>query len=304
MEGAPPAGAGDSRFTVRLRLEPVGPANATDLWLVHNDDEVWCWYGSEKPSLEQAQQWARFMSDSWRLHGVHKWIAHDRISGDIVGRGGLSRTPVDDDWGQIYAFLPAEPWVGATSRVLGPRLRVGDWPSWAGVCIRCPTSPLESLAGRGRSRTPTTRTVIGVVFAAIAFAITYGTVKSFEPRCQAAALIALVLLGGVLLLRRDRRGDGARHAPNEDRLGVTAGVPTGAAYPRIAASPAANGPRHDPAPIKGRALAQAGVRTWADVVERVKGIEPSLSDWEFAADLIRAGHAEGTICGDDLCCDG
>jgi hypothetical protein len=37
---------------MRLRLEPVGPANAPDLWLVHNDD----------------------------------------------------------DWGQIYALLPAEPW--------------------------------------------------------------------------------------------------------------------------------------------------------------------------------------------------
>lgn len=29
------------------------------------------------------------------------------MSGEAVGRGGLSRTPVDDDWGQIYAFLPA-----------------------------------------------------------------------------------------------------------------------------------------------------------------------------------------------------
>jgi len=51
------------------------------------------------------------MGEAWRLHGVHTWIAYDRGSGEVVGRGGLSRTPVDDDWGQIYAFLPAEPWV-------------------------------------------------------------------------------------------------------------------------------------------------------------------------------------------------
>ncbi|MDQ1481047.1 MAG: hypothetical protein QOI44_1908 [Actinomycetota bacterium] len=51
------------------------------------------------------------MGDSWRLHGVHKWIAYDRVSGEVVGRGGLSRAPVDDDWAQIYAFLPPEPWV-------------------------------------------------------------------------------------------------------------------------------------------------------------------------------------------------
>jgi RimJ/RimL family protein N-acetyltransferase len=114
VEVAPFARAGDSRFmTTRLRLDPVGPANAADLWRVHNDDEVSYWYGNDKPSLEQAAQRARFMGDSWRFHGVHKWIAYDRVSGEVVGRGGLSRTPVDDDWGQIYAFLPAEPWVRA-----------------------------------------------------------------------------------------------------------------------------------------------------------------------------------------------
>ena len=94
-----------------MRLEPIGPANARDLWLVHNDDEVAAWYESWKPSLDEAEERARFMSDSWRLHGVHKWIAYDRLSGEVVGRGGLSRTPVDDDWGQIYTLLPQESWV-------------------------------------------------------------------------------------------------------------------------------------------------------------------------------------------------
>jgi [ribosomal protein S5]-alanine N-acetyltransferase len=56
MDGPPLACAGDSRYTMRLRLEPVGPANAADLWLVHDDDRVWPWYGNDKPSLEQAQQ--------------------------------------------------------------------------------------------------------------------------------------------------------------------------------------------------------------------------------------------------------
>ena len=45
------------------------------------------------------------------FHGVHRLMAYDRVSGEVVGRGGLSRTPVDEDWGQIYSFLPAEPWV-------------------------------------------------------------------------------------------------------------------------------------------------------------------------------------------------
>ncbi|WP_201762031.1 MULTISPECIES: hypothetical protein [unclassified Nonomuraea] len=63
------------------------------------------------------------MGESWRLHGVHKWIAYDRMSGEVVGRGGLSRTPVDDDWDQIYAFLPAEPWMRVPYEVRRPWCR-------------------------------------------------------------------------------------------------------------------------------------------------------------------------------------
>ncbi len=127
VEDPPPAGTGDSRFTTRLRLDPVGPANAPDLWRVHNDDEVSYWYGAGKPSFEQAEQRARLMGDSWRLHGVHKWIAYDRVSGEVVGRGGLSRTPVDDDWGQIYALLPAEPWVRVAHEIRRPFVAHANW---------------------------------------------------------------------------------------------------------------------------------------------------------------------------------
>lgn len=120
-------GAGDSRFTARLRLEPVGLARAADLWLVDNDATVSYWYGNDKPSVEQAGQRAKFMGESWRLHGVHKWIAYDRVTGEVVGRGGLSRTPIDDDWGQIYAFLPAEPWVRAAYETRRPFVAHANW---------------------------------------------------------------------------------------------------------------------------------------------------------------------------------
>jgi RimJ/RimL family protein N-acetyltransferase len=116
-----------TRFTTRLRLEPVGPANAADLWLVHNDDQVWPWYDGGKPSHEEADRRARFMGESWRFHGVHKWIAYDRVSGEVIGRGGLSRTPVDDDWGQLYAFLPAEPWVRVAHHARRPFTAHAHW---------------------------------------------------------------------------------------------------------------------------------------------------------------------------------
>jgi RimJ/RimL family protein N-acetyltransferase len=121
------ASPGGCQFTTRLRLEPVRIASAADLWLVHNDDEVSRWYDNEKPSREQADQWATFMADSWRLHGVHKWIAYDRVSGEVVGRGGLSRTPVDDDWGQLYAYLPAEPWVRVAHESQQPFIAHANW---------------------------------------------------------------------------------------------------------------------------------------------------------------------------------
>jgi RimJ/RimL family protein N-acetyltransferase len=127
VEDPPLPATGDSQLTKRLRLEPVGPANAADLWRVHNDKEVSRWYDDGKPSRDQARQWAEFMGDSWRLHGVHKWIAYDRVSGDLVGRGGLSRTPVDDDWGQIYAFLAAEPWVHAAHQSPRPFIAHANW---------------------------------------------------------------------------------------------------------------------------------------------------------------------------------
>jgi RimJ/RimL family protein N-acetyltransferase len=121
------ADAAESRLTTRLRLEPVGPADARDLWLVHNDDEVAYWYGEERPTIEEVARRAKLMGDSWRFHGVHKWIAYDRVSGEVVGRGGLSRPPVDDDWGQIYTFLPPEPWVRVTYESSRPFTAHANW---------------------------------------------------------------------------------------------------------------------------------------------------------------------------------
>ena len=109
-----------SRRTARLRLDPIGPENAQDLWLVHHDPEVARWYDGWMPTVDEAAEHARVIGESWRVHGVHKWIAYERESGAVIGRGGLSRTPVDDDWGQVYAFLPAEPWATAAMIAVQP----------------------------------------------------------------------------------------------------------------------------------------------------------------------------------------
>ncbi|WP_250035082.1 GNAT family N-acetyltransferase [Paractinoplanes maris] len=123
----PDGARGQRRMTERLRLEPAGPGNARDLALVLTDDAVWPWYGRTKPTADQVDRTAHAMGESWRLHGVHKWIAYDRGTGEVVGRGGLSRTPVDDDWAQLYAFLPAEPWTRAEHPVRRPFAAHAAW---------------------------------------------------------------------------------------------------------------------------------------------------------------------------------
>jgi RimJ/RimL family protein N-acetyltransferase len=102
----------ESPVTARLRLVPIGPENAADYWLVHHDPAVIPWYNGWRPSREEAEEQAGQIAESWRAHGVHKWMAYDCVTGEVVGRGGLSRTPINDDWRQLYAFLPPEPWVG------------------------------------------------------------------------------------------------------------------------------------------------------------------------------------------------
>jgi RimJ/RimL family protein N-acetyltransferase len=122
-----------SVVTSRLRLVPIGPDNAGDLWLVHNDDAVFPWYDGWRPSPDEAVRHARQMAESWQLHGVHKWIAYDRATGEVVGRGGLSRTPIDDDWGQLYACLPDESWVREAHESERPSRAHAHWveTGWA-----------------------------------------------------------------------------------------------------------------------------------------------------------------------------
>ncbi len=69
-------------------------------------------------------------------------------------------------------------------------------------------TPLEALGGRGRSRTSSARTIVGLVIVAIALA------GYFSEPYRATPLIALLVLGGVLLLLlRDRSRGGTPAGP-------------------------------------------------------------------------------------------
>ena len=78
------------RFTERLILVPIGPEHADELWLLHQDPVVAYWYGGAW-SRAEATTFAEYCGRAWEIDGVCKWIARDRASGQLVGRGGLSR---------------------------------------------------------------------------------------------------------------------------------------------------------------------------------------------------------------------
>ena len=88
-----PLRSDETRLTSRLRLEPIGPEHADDLLRLYQDPAVAEWYGSWTRAGIEAE--AERMAQHWRVDGVHKWMAYDRGTSEVIGRGGLSRQRVD-----------------------------------------------------------------------------------------------------------------------------------------------------------------------------------------------------------------
>jgi len=82
-----------SRLTDRLRLEPIEAGHASDLLALYQDADVARRYG--RWTREQVEQEVVRIAGSWLVDGVHKWMAYQQVTGECVGRGGLSRKHVD-----------------------------------------------------------------------------------------------------------------------------------------------------------------------------------------------------------------
>ncbi|WP_185441893.1 GNAT family N-acetyltransferase [Kribbella qitaiheensis] len=91
------------RFTARLRLEPIsGPTpvltgHVADLERLHGDPWVAEWYAGTWSTAEAVRRAAAFQA-RWESNGVSKWMAYDRASGALVGRGGMDRLDPDHEW--------------------------------------------------------------------------------------------------------------------------------------------------------------------------------------------------------------
>jgi hypothetical protein len=78
--------------TERLRLVPIGTRHAQELWELHQDGGIARWYPM---SREEALRFAERMENSWRDHGIGKWLAYEESTGALVGRGGPSWAVVE-----------------------------------------------------------------------------------------------------------------------------------------------------------------------------------------------------------------
>ena len=95
-------------LTGRLLLVPIGPEHIEDLYRLHQDPWVAYWYGGAW-TREQTAAFASSCATAWRIDGVSKWVAYEKTTGSLVGRGGLSRLPASASSTQQIDALLADP---------------------------------------------------------------------------------------------------------------------------------------------------------------------------------------------------
>jgi RimJ/RimL family protein N-acetyltransferase len=104
-----------TRFTDRLRLEPITgpngvlPGHAQDLLRLFSDPWVAHWYGVSFSPEDAAAQAAHHQA-AWERDSVSKWIAYERVTGALAGRGGLSRIPAAIPIANTIAALAGHAW--------------------------------------------------------------------------------------------------------------------------------------------------------------------------------------------------
>ncbi|GAA1709350.1 hypothetical protein GCM10009745_66580 [Kribbella yunnanensis] len=137
-----------ARLTERLRLEPVsgpGPVldgHVADLVRLFADPWVAHWY-DEEWSPEVAAERAAEMQAAWERDSVGKWIAYERASGELAGRGGLSRMSAGSP-----VAVAIEKLLGAADGVAGA-VEGAAGAEWAVDRLELGWALVESARGRG-----------------------------------------------------------------------------------------------------------------------------------------------------------
>jgi RimJ/RimL family protein N-acetyltransferase len=99
----------------RLELRPIGPADADQLWHLHQDPGIARWYAGAW-NMSRAREFAIATGRAWQTRGVGKWLACRREDAMLIGRGGCSLAMIEgreqleigwaireEYWGRGYA---------------------------------------------------------------------------------------------------------------------------------------------------------------------------------------------------------
>jgi RimJ/RimL family protein N-acetyltransferase len=82
----------DPVLTARLVLTPISAGDVDQLTVLHTDPLVAHWTGPWDSRL--TADWTADMAERWSRDGVGKWLVRDRLSTELIGRGGFTRTAI------------------------------------------------------------------------------------------------------------------------------------------------------------------------------------------------------------------
>jgi len=148
-----------------------------------------------------------------------------RLLAGVSGAFGRATNTDPVLWRVVFAVLAFFAGIGVLAYLIAWLLLPADGDT---------ASPIEALAGRGRSGTSTVLTIIGGAIVVFSFA------AYFSEPFRAAPLLAVALLGGaLLLLLRDQRGRvrTAGAAPTAQMWSTSAGPVVGTGPPGSGAAP-------------------------------------------------------------------
>jgi len=84
--------------TTRLKLVPLGPEYAQDLWTVYSDAEVARYVGGDSLTVESTREQTERCAREWAERGYGQSAVIWKETGQLVGRIGLSDWP---EWREV-----------------------------------------------------------------------------------------------------------------------------------------------------------------------------------------------------------
>ena len=105
-------------YTDRMVLRAATPEEADDLFPITSDPRTWTHAPHGRHlDLATTRDWLSRAAARWERDGLSYWMARDRVSGDVVGVGGVQRQRTGN-W-NLYYRLAAVNWGHGYATELG-----------------------------------------------------------------------------------------------------------------------------------------------------------------------------------------